>query len=336
MGNGVGISTGENRDVQENNKILFRISANSRERQGGKDSKIKGNAIYVGDLVNRQEMVSDKFAQAQKSAVKRLMDQFESDLAIDEGMEESETLIGELEKHAVGAGQKLKELDERREEIMKRYEIAPDSQEQKDLELVQKENAAKKDPFNEELKLTPEEKERLKEMPPLTNYQKEMLECDKEEEKYRGILNDNRQDIIIENATIHATKKALLKTHPMVDAKKDAEAIIKNALKEQVGDLMQEGVDKVDEDMEEEKKEQLEAREEALEEKIRREKMKKEEAEQERENQELQETVFSATMQAVSGSQQAILNLQTDVKTLIQDQIVLDVDMKGLRVDQSV
>ena len=60
------------------------------------------------------------------------------------------------------------------------------------------------------------------------------------------------------------------------------------------------------------------------------------EREQERENQELQETVFSATMQAVSGSQQAILNLQTDVKTLIQDQIVLDVDMKGLRVDQSV
>lgn len=99
---------------------------------------------------------------------------------------------------------------------------------------------------------------------------------------------------------------------------------------------MQEGVDKVDEDRQEEKEEQLEAQEEALEEKIRREKLKKEEAEQERENQELQATVFSATMQAVSGSQQAILNLQTDVKTLIQDQIVLDVDMKGLRVDKSV
>ena len=79
-----------------------------------------------------------------------------------------------------------------------------------------------------------------------------------------------------------------------------------------------------------------EAQEKELEEKIRREKMKEEEAEREKSNQELRETVFAATTQLASGSQQAILNLQTDVKTLIQDQIVLDVDMKGLRVNEQV
>ena len=55
-----------------------------------------------------------------------------------------------------------------------------------------------------------------------------------------------------------------------------------------------------------------------------------------RSEQELQETVFSAAMQMASGDQQATQNLQTNIKVLIQDQIVLDVDMKGLRVNQQV
>lgn len=334
MGNG--ISIGESREALDNDKMLFRVTTVKKEKQNKNDSQMQGNTIFVGDLVNRQEMVSDKFAQAQKSAIKRLMDQFEADLAIDEGMEESENLIGELQKSTIDAHETIKEIDERRGEIMKRYEIKPDSQEQKDLELLQKANAAKKDPFNKDLALTEEEKKRLSEMPPMTEYQREMLECDKEEEKYRNIIRDNRQNIIVENATIHATEKALLKVHPMVDAKKDAEAMIKDALKEQAGDLLQEGVNKVDEDVEEAQKEQFEAQEKALEEKIRREKMKEEEAEHEKSNQELQETVFTGATQMTSGSQQAILNLQTDVKTLIQDQIVLDVDMKGLRVNEQV
>lgn len=333
---GSGISIGETGAALDSDKTLFRVTAGKKERQGENGSRMRGNAIYVGDLVNRQEMVSDKFARAQKSAIKRLLDQFEADLAIDAGMEESENRIGELEKGVFDARERIKGIDERRGEIMKRYEIEPDSQEQKDLELVQKSNAAKKDPFNKDLALTEEEKKRLGEMPPLTEYQKEMLECDKEEEKYRGIIRDNRQNIVVENATIHATEKALLKVHSMVEAKKDAEAMIKDALKEQVGDLLQEGITKVDEDVEEAQEEQFKAQEKALEEKIQREKMKKEEAEREKSNQELQETVFTAATQMASGSQQAILNLQTDIKTLIQDQIVMDVDMKGLRVNEQV
>ena len=334
MGNG--ISIGESGAALNDDKMLFHAVTRKKERESQNDSRMRGNSIYVGDLVNRQEMVSDKFAQAQKSAIKRLMDQFKADLAIDEGVEESENLIGELEKNTLDAHEHIKGVDERRNEIRKRYEIAPDSQEQKDLELVQKANAAIKDPFNKDLALTEEEEKRLREMPPLTDYQKEMLECDKEEEKYRNIIRDNRQNVVVENATIHATEKALLKVHPMVDAKKDAEAIIKDALQEQAGELLREGVNKVDEDVEEAQKEQFEAQEKELEEKIRREKMKEEEAEREKSNQELRETVFAATTQLASGSQQAILNLQTDIKALIQDQIVLDVDMKGLRVNEQV
>ncbi len=334
MGNGIIIE--ESKVVRDNDKMLFRATPGKKEKQDDKGSRLRGNTLYVGDLINRQEMVSDKFAQAQKKAVKCLMDQFKADLAIDGGMEESENLIGELEKDTLNAHKHIKGIDERRGEIMGRYEMDPESQEQKDLELVQKANSAKKDPFNKELALTEEEEKRLREMPPLTEYQKEMLECDKEEEKYRGIIKNNHQNIAVENATIHATEKALLKVHLMVDAQEDAEEIIKNALKEQIGDLLQEGVNRVDEDTEEAQKEQVEAKEKALEEKIRREKMKQEEAEQEVSEQELQETVFSAAMQLTSGDQQAIQNLQSNIKILIQDQIVLDVDMKGLRVNQQV
>lgn len=295
-----------------------------------------GNSFYVGDMRSRQEAVSDRFARAQKSAIKRILDQFEEDNKIDGDMEAGRERAAELAKGVVDSFHQLNALDERRAELMKEYEVAPDSQEQKDLELRQKANAAQKNPFDESLQLTPEEQQRLADMPPLTDYQEAMLLCDKEEEQLRDTINRNRQNIKVENATIQATEKALLKVHPMVEAMKDAKEIMENALKEQISDLFQEGVDKVDSDMAESREEMAEAQAEALEEKIEREKIKEEDAAKEERQQELQGAIFSATMQAVSNGQQASGNMQANIKSLIQDQIVLDVDLKGLRVDKQV
>lgn len=333
MGNGILIgSTG----TGDNEKMMFQVQNGKEKAHDKKEDKKQGNSIYVGDLQQNQNPISEKFAQAQKRAIKKLVDQLEEDLKIDGEMEESSNHIEELQESVCDTYQQIKEIDAHRSELMERYEIDPDSQEQKDLELMQKVNAIRQDPFNEDLKLTEEEQKRLAEMPPLTDYQKEMLECDKLEEKYCDTISDNRKDIKIESATIEATKKALLKVHPMVDAQKEAEGIMESALKEMVGSLLQEGVDKIDEDMKESQEELEEAQEQALEEKIRREKLKAEEAEREEAAQELQEMVSSVTMQTLAGNQQAIQNLQSNIKSLIQDQILLDVDMKGLRVDEQI
>ena len=227
-------------------------------------------------------------------------------------------------------------MEERRVEIRERYNVSPDSQEQKDLELMQKANEALKHPFDEAYQLTDEEKERLDNMPPVTAYQQEMLECDEEEKQYLNKRRSAQIDVIVDRATVNATQKALLKVHPMVDAQVEAKKIMENALREMSSGLLQEGVDKIDEDMEEVRAEMAEDQEEALEKKIEQEKLKEEDAEREEAAQELEATLLSAEMQAVSGSQKAMDNLQANVKSLVQEQVMLDVDLKGLRVNQQI
>lgn len=296
MGNGILIGSTVASERKENGVLVSGIP-NQQEKAVTKEGKRQGNSIYVGDLVQSQDRVSTKFAQAQKSAIQKIMDQFEADLKIDEEMEERSNRMDELRESVCDTYQQIKGIDEQRKEIAERYENEPDSQKKKELEL---------------------------------------LECDQLEEKYRDSISDNKKNIAIEGATIQATQKALLKVHPMVDAQKEADKIMKSAIREQISDFLQEGVDKLDEDAKERQEELAEAQEEALEKKIQREKLKKEEADSEEAAQELQETVFSVTMQTMSNGQQAIENLQENVKSLIQDQIVLDVDMKGLRVDKQV
>jgi len=330
-----GLLIGNVPGFRDDDTVKIATEQNSRTH-GKKGNQKQGNSIYAGDLRNNQDRVSSKFANAQKNAVKKLLDQFKSDMAVDEEMRAGSKHAEELALGVTDAFKEINELDGQRAELMKQYEIDPNGQEQKDLELRQKANKAKENPFDSSLQLTEEEQQRFDELPPLTEYQEAMLVLDTREEQLRNMIKKDRQDITIENATVEATKKALLKVHPMVDAMKDAEKIMQNALKEQVGDLLQEGVDKINEDMAESKEEQAEAEAEALEEKIEREKMKEEEAREEASRQELQETVFAASSPGMSYDQQAINNLQTNIKSLIQDQIVLDVDLKGLRVDTQI
>ncbi len=312
------------------------VTEQNRRTQDGKQNQKQGGSVYAGDLRGNQDRVSAKFAYAQKNAVKRLLEQFKSDIAIDAEMQAGSKRAEELALGATDAFKELNDLDDQRAELMKQYEIDPNGQEQKDLELMQKANEANKNPFDQSLQLTDEEKERYAKLPQPTEYQEAMLVLDKREEQLRNTIQKNRQDIAVENATVEATKKALLKVHPMVEAKKDSEKMMQNALKEQAYDLLQEGVDKVNEDMAENKEEMAEAKAEALEEKIEREKMKAEEAKEEISRQELQESVFAASEPGTMSDQQLYDNLQNEIKNLIQDQIVLDVDLKGLRVDKQV
>lgn len=320
--------------------MQYRVSGTAKKEddssaQGG----VKGNSIYAGDIFGDKDVVSQRFALKQKEAVKRVLDQFKSDMATDDEMksltEHAETL-GDVVRDTT---KQISGVDERRAEIKERYEITPDSQEQKDLELMQKANEARNHPFDPEYQLTDEEQERYDNLPPVTAYQQEMLECDEEEKKYRSQREKAQREAVVDMATVHATEKALLKVtakNSMVGAQADAADMMKSALKDMVSSLMDEGVEKVDEDMQQVREDMEEGQAEALEKKIELEKMKEEDAEKEEVQQEMQNTVLSAQMQAVSGTQNAVENLQANIKSLVQDQIMLDVDMKGLRVDQQV
>jgi len=313
------------------------VAPNNRGNKAEKtESKSNRTSFYVGNWKRSAGTISEKFKQAQKSAIKKLLDQFDADAQIDNEMAANLRRAEELGENVKETQQKVNSLTERREQLKQQYEIDPDSQEQRDLELMQKANAAKENPLDKSLQLTPEEEQRLAEMPPVTDYQEAMLLADEEEKMYRNTIRDNQKEIIEANATVDATKKALLKTHPMVDAKKEADEIIQAALDEQVSALYQEGVDKIDKDMKELEEKIKEKQEKDLEEKIKREKLDKEEAEKERAEKEAQETALSAKAPVAGYNQQTSASIQNNVKNLIKNQIAIDVDLKGLRFSKNI
>lgn len=317
-------------DTESSTKIMEHIMKKGHHK---KEDKKQGNSIYAGNA-GFQDRVSEKYARTQKKAIKKLLDQFAADTQIDDEMKGRSRHIEELEANSREIRDKLSSLDARRQELQESCQVEPDSQEQKDLELLQKANAANKNPFAEQL--TDEEMERLNNMPPLTEYQKGMLALDDAEEFYHSQLEKNKKDIAVEKATIEATKKALLKVHPMVDAQKEADKLMEAARKEALGMLFEEGKDKLEEDARKMQEKIEENKAEQLEEELRRAKLEEEEAQRKEREEAMQETVFSATMQAISSTQQNAEMIQSTIKNLIQDQTLLDVDLKGLRVDKQV
>ena len=303
-------------------------------RDGGGSVK----SIYAGDLQQEGDEVSEKFALAQKLAVHKLLAQFEDDYKLDLEMEERSAHADALKEKIAEDNHGIRELDERRESLKKELGIDPDSAEQKDLELMQKANDAKKHPFEEAYQLSDEEKERYKNLPPVTPYQEAMLLYDAEEDERRKGIDRNQKEIRVDNATNEATKLALLKVHPMVDAMKEADAMMDQALKDMVSSLLEKGTEKVDEEKEERQEKIAEEREEALEEKLEREKHKAEDEKKREElRSEVENAVLSTVLESVNYSGQAAMaNLQAGVKSLIQDQVVLDVDLKGLKVDLKI
>ncbi len=310
---------------------LFQV--NTGKKAQGKENK-NTNTVYMGGFHQGNDTISAKFALAQKNAIKKVLDQFKADLKIDDEMKERSNHIEELNHNVAEKMRDIKALDGRRSEIKERYGITPDSTEQKDLELIQKVNKMRNGEPG--VTLTEEEAKRYSELPPVTDYQKEMLECDEAQKQYERNIQSYRSEAVVEQATIDATKKALLKVHPMADAKEEAKKIMEEAVKQQINGFLQQSVDKVNEDAKETQEKLEENKEKALEEKIQREKLKENEKEREKSENEMENTVFTNVMQNVTSVSQAMENVQANVKSLIQQQTLLDVDMKGLRVNQEI
>lgn len=309
-----------------------------KKEQVEKAEKENRKSIYLGDITQgaSQDQVSEKYAIAQKRAIKKILDQLEDDVKIDDDMVAETANVEQMQKDIQGYRDGLAAVQERRDDIRNRYQVDPDSQEQKDLELMQKAEKGQRDPFNPEYMLTDEEKEHLSSLTEKTMYQEDMLLCDQEEQQFIDRIELAQGKIEESKATVYATEKALLQTHPMVDAMKDADKIMEAANKERIGSLFDEGVDEIEEKNAEAQKEMAENKEKALEEKIEREKMEAEEKEREEAEQEMEESVMAVTVQAMTYGQQTSEAVQANIKNLIQDQILLDVDLKGLRVDDQI
>lgn len=323
---------------QDDRKAAYYQSAVNEKPRGKQESdKDKqqdgGNTIYAGDLELGQNDLLAKKDRMKKNALKVLTEAFTNDQKIDDSVDKHRSKAEAMEKEAAEATGEMKRIGGLKQELKGTYGITDDSQEQKDLELLEKKGDIDKGFSN--ATLTKEEEERINSMGPVTEYQQAALDYHGMELTWRKRLGDANDTIEMEHKTINTIQLDRLKTHPIVDAHKDSKKLLDAAGKELIGGLMEEAKENIDEkigdntDEEEEikNKDKKQQEETAQAEKADKKKEEKK-AKQYKDN----------TMPDEPGPREDIdwERLHRQVKAAADKENLLNEDLKGLTVDEQL
>ncbi len=322
-------------------------------RDGHKSSRIKRtNTIFAGDLPMNKDSIMLRKQQAQKKAMQMIQDAWKGDRKTDQSMQEVQESAQQQRDEAVMNHEKVAECEARKEKLREGYGVDADSQEQKDLELLER---AK---YPSETGFTEEEEKRLEELQgqPLTEYQQKCLEIHGEEHIFKNRAESAEMAASMYGQSISNMKIERLKFHKMTDAQNNAEKLMEETGKEIVGMLWDEAKDHVDETYEEqreeakEKAEEKEEQEEKVED-IREEKelieerietikedsheaeeTRKEQEREARDEAELLKTMADAGMDVAGAG----AGVQAEIKDMLHKMKLIEADIKGIKVDEEV
>lgn len=327
----------EIRRNQDDNRIMTDVRMSTDEKHQVRCTKNKRKSIFAGEIQlasDKRSVIEQKKKYAQKQAMKLVGDAWEHDKA---GAKVIDDMCIEKSDEAAKLGilkSKIRDIEVNKKAIQQEYGIATDSQEQKDLELLEKYqnnmNGSSYDEFSEE------EIKRLKELQnmPRTEYQNKVLE----QNAAIGALD-------IEICRIEAKLRAM--THAITDAKIEreksqemlnadaaADKIMEAADEEAEGMLIQEGMDNIDETQEEEEKkaEEAAAKKEEQEEKIEKNKENNEEMhriiKEDMDSEQMEKNV-SMQEQNRGKVEEAHKNIQ---KLLVENNLINE-DLLGIEID---
>lgn len=304
---------------------------NARHRD---DEKADGNQRKTLDgraLQARFDPVMAKKEDARRKAMKIVGDAFAKDRKIDEDLDARREKIRTLQSDMGEAKQYIRDIEDSREELRKSCGVDVDSQEEKDLKLLEKEVDAKMP--GSKVSISKDERKQIEEIKAkgLTEYQKQSLQMKEEEIPYARAAYEAEQEIKIENQIISTTQIEREKTHTMIDAEKKADAIMDAASKEIVGMLVDESKEHIDEESEEKKKEAKEKAEkkEELEAQIEKTREKRKEAEE----------VTEEILEGASEVQKTGKSMETakqEMKEMLSRMKLIEDDIKGAAVDTSI
>lgn len=304
-------------------------------RTATKQAGTKGDTVFAGNL-GQKGIIGQKREKAQNQAMRLIRDAWGRDQkaagAIDDmRMEREERLAKVNELRAI-----IRDIETEKSALQKEYEIDPDSQEQKDLELLEKYQNATDNPGTTKYEFTQEELDRLKELQdmPRTEYQKKALKLNGQAKDMKKIVDREEQSAFNLTKSITNAKLEQLKSQDMQKAGEAAEEINQAVNEEIVDLLLQEGKESVDEKMEEEqeKAEKLQEKQEEQEERIEAAKERREE----------QKEIIQGEAEAEQLSQAATLEVQNtsnveatqkQIQKLIEENNLVNEDLKGIKID---
>lgn len=282
--------------------------------------QLQGNTIQASLLKIKPQKADkeDIMEQANRKALKTLLSQFADDESTSQTMKDLSDRSIKSRAEAVENMNKAREQAAKEEAIKAQYDVDPDSEEQRNLDLLVKQEDGEK--------LTDEEMAALENMDPLTQYQEDYLYAHKEKRIYEQKANDAMRSSKICTDYIQSIKHELLKVHPMVDASKEAQEILANAVQDVVSQIVSDAQDYLDEKAEKTKEEQKELQEEIDERKEERERKKAEEAR--RDEQLLEgEQLLNNLQKPIQSALQ-----ETDIEANMRLELEKQESMKGIKI----
>ena len=317
--------------VQNNSIFMGDDIRSARHSEDAKTGNDRRKTINGSALKNKLDPIAAKKEEAKKRAMKIVGDAFANELKIDDDLNARRERIKSLQKDMGDANRAIREIEDSRASLRDTYSVDENSQEEQDLKLLEKSERAKMPGSG--IVMTYDEIKKIKEIKDngLSEYQERSLELLKHETIYATTAYEAQQEIMVENQIISATELERLKTHPMLDAQKQADAVMDEASKEIVGMLVDEAKDYIDEEAEKEKdKAKAEKeKEEELQERIDAAKEKK------RESEELTEDILDGVAKASSNSNDVNAAMQ-EVKDMMNKMKLIEDDIKGAAVDEGV
>lgn len=343
-----------------NQGISINVQTQEKAGEKGQQKSAKQQrkaTIFAGDLPLHKDPITLRRKQAQKKAMEFVQNAWNADRKTDQSIAEYESLAQEQKQEIMLNRDKILECRDRKENLRQGYGVEKDSQEQKDLELLERLHYPNNGQFAD-VDFTEEECKRLKELEsePLTEYQQRCLEIDDEERIFQIREGNAESTLEAYNGAVRSIKQERLKHHEMLDAQNNAKKVMDEASKDIQGMIWEEARDQVDETYEEQREEAKEKAEEKeeQEEKIELRKEQKElleaRIEENRENsneaeaaQKKQERDARDEAELLSDMADAGLNVagvgdavKAEIKDMLNKLKLVEADIKGIEVDEEV
>lgn len=338
-------------NTQENMVQVNEAQAKSDSKSGRTQKSGQQESIFGGDLNLGTESIEEKKKKAQQQAWKLIEDAWSSDRKTDESVAERKSYYEEMKKQMGGYQGELNRINRSREELKETYHVEDGSEEQKDLELLEKREYYRMGDHS--ISFSEEEQQRLAFLDEsgMTEYQERSLDYARTAYVYNENVNDTKKQLADDASDMRAIAIERLKSHGMVDAQKSAQELLAASSKEIIGDLMEEAKNNVDEKQEEEEKKQEEQKKEKEEEEARLDEIKEKRA--------IQEALIEGTKEAaeeakrkveqnnqpemdmdnimdIAQNYQSSGDVQQGLDDIKNSMKLLEADLKGVKVDQQV
>lgn len=346
--------------VQEESKSRrqkHRSSITRMEKAAGTAGKATGAngknlTLSAGNITCRgsqlESRIQQKRDQARKQAMKLINDAWDADKKAADGIDalnkDKQEQLDKLNEYK----QSLKDVNEREKQLQEEYNIDPDSQEQKDLELLKKyQNYSNGSDYAD---FSKEEVERLKELQntPRTEYQDKALMLNGYRGEVRNRISLAEYKLMAISESVHDSKIDRLKSQDMLKADDSADKILDAAEKDVLGMVIDDAKENIDKKMEEEQKKAEEAADKRDEQQERIDKAKEERSEQQerideskQDAREQREIIMNAAKTDIldinNGLSKKDVNnveeVQKHIQKMLNDEKLINEDLKGIRID---